>query len=205
MSKRMCLLGLLVCGLVWFGCSSDSSNEAASGGSMAKPMSTAQAALDGKAISDAMQKATAWHMNMKSAQAEVDMDVVCPDKSRTTSKTGAMTAEMVRIGDNMYTKAGAKWMKMPGGMKQPPVCGATATTSGGANSNAPTLDPTVKLTKGGTQTINGETCTEYTWTAAGKSSSMCIGSDNLPRQMKTADATITYSNWNKPAAIDAPK
>jgi hypothetical protein len=201
----MCVLGLLLCSLAWVGCNSNSSSESA-GGAAAKPMSAVQAALDGKAISDAMQKATSWHMNMKSAQADVDMDVVCPDKMHTVSKTGNMSAEMVRIGDQMYTKAGAKWMKMPGGMKQAPVCGgASATNSGGATAKAPTLDPTVKFTKGGTETVNGETCTDYTWTAGGKSSTMCVGSDNLPRLMKSGDATITYSNWNKPITIEAPK
>ena len=205
MSKRMCLLGLLVCGLVWFGCSSDSSNEAASGGSMAKPMSTAQVALDGKAIGDAMQKATAWHMNMKSATAEMDMDVVCPDKSHMTSKAGGREVEMIRLGDDSYTRMGSKWMKMPG-MKQPPVCGgATAPPESAAAAKAPALDPNIKLTKGGTETVNGETCNDYNWTANGKTSTVCIGNDHLPRLMKTAEATITYSNWNKPATIEAPK
>jgi len=42
-------------------------------------------------------------------------------------------------------------------------------------------------------------------TAAGSSSTMCIGSDNLPREMASAGSTVTYSNWNKVAPIEVPK
>lgn len=201
MSKRMCLLGLLLCGLAWFGCSSESSNEAG-GGSAAKPaMSMGGSSMDGAAMAAAMAKATSYKMTTKTAQAEMTMEVVCPDKSRMTTKTGAMTSQMVRIGGDMYVKAGSKWMKTPAQGPNPAQCGQTAAS----NDKMPKTDASAKITKGGTQTINGETCTEWTTTVGTNSSTICVGSDNLPRQIKSGDATITYSDWNKPITIDAPK
>jgi hypothetical protein len=198
----MCLLGLLVCSLVWFGCSSQSSNENAMGGGAAKPaMSMGGGTLDGAAMAAAMAKATSYKMTTKTAQAEMSMEVVCPDKVRMTTKTGAMSTEMLRIGGDMYMKAGSKWMKAPAQGPNPANCGQTAAT----NDKMPKTDASAKITKGGTQTINGETCTEWTTTVGANSSTICVGSDNLPRQIKSGEATITYSDWNKPLTIDAPK
>jgi hypothetical protein len=140
-------------------------------------------------------------MTTKTAQAEVSMDVVCPDKVRMTTKAGAMTSEMVRIGGDMYMKAGPKWMKTAAQGPNPANCGQTAATS----DKMPKTDASAKITKGGTETINGETCTDWTTTAGAASSTICVGSDNLPRQIKSGDATITYSDWNKPITVDAPK
>jgi hypothetical protein len=206
MKHRLVLLGLMLCAVLWAGCNSGGNpSEATSAGPMAK----LQAAVTGQNISSAMQKATSWRMSTKTADLEMTMDVVCPDKMHSESKTHGMTMEMIRIGDDMYSKMGAKWTRMPA-IKQPPVCGNTATTSGGANSRVPTFDPNIKMTKGATETVNGESCTDWngsmtdskggtrTWT-------VCIGNDGLPRMMKNGDATIYYSNWNKPATIEAPK
>ena len=201
------LLGLVVCTLGWAGCNSGDNS---GGEAKMNVVQKVQMAVTGAEISNAMQKATSYHMNMKSSAMEMDMDVVCPDKMHTQSKTRGMMVEMVRVGDNMYTKSGGKWMKMPTGGKQAAVCGNTATTSGGANSRVPTFDPNVKMTKGGTETVNGETCTDWNGTVtdakgATHTWTLCVGSDNLPRLMKNADTTITYSNWNKPITIEAPK
>lgn len=207
MKHRLVLIGLMLCAVLWSGCNSGG-NPAES--APAGPVSTAQAVVTAVAISSAMQKATSWHMNMKSTGMEMDMDVVCPDKMHTQSKTKGMNTEMIRIGNEMYTKAGAKWMKVPSAAKQAAVCGNTAETSGGANSRVPTLDPKVKLTKGGTEVINGESCTDWNATVPDgkggtRTSTLCVGSDNLPRMMKAGDAVITYSDWNKPITIEAPR
>jgi hypothetical protein len=153
-----------------------------------------------------MQKATSWHMTMKGPGVDMSMDVVCPDKMRTVTKAGAGTAETVRVGDAMYMKAGPKWMKVPATGQPASVCGNTAAPG----SKMPTVDPNVTMTKGGTETVNGETCTDWTTTVSdGKggqtSSIMCIGSDNLPLQIKTGQMVMTYSDWNKPITIEAPK
>jgi hypothetical protein len=219
MKHRLMLLGLMLCAVLWAGCNS-SSNPSEGGSSGA--LTTVQAALTAQAMSAAMQKATSWRMTMKSGAMEMSMDVQCPDKSHTATKTGAMAMEMVRIGPDMYTKTGAKWMKMPTSGAAPPVCGAAmggvgagggggASGGGGGNGGSgkmPSLDVNVKLTKGGTETVNGETCTDWTATvtdAKGQhTTTMCVGDDKLPRQMKSGDMVITWSNWNK-TTVEAPK
>jgi len=198
--KRIALLGSLFL-LAWaLGCSSSSGPESGSTGTTASAPAAAPTAA---AMGAAMQKATSWKMTMKSGATETAMEIVCPDKMRMTTKTGAMTVDMIRIGNDMYSKAGPKWMKMPA-TGQPPVCGA------GGSTQMPKMDANVAMTKGGTQTVNGETCTEWTTTVTGAkgqqvSSTMCVGNDNLPRQMKTGDTVVTYSDWNKPITIEAPK
>ncbi|MDP9268630.1 MAG: DUF4412 domain-containing protein [Acidobacteriota bacterium] len=206
MRRRLMQSGLglsLFLGLAFaLGCSSTSTPES----SYTSPVSKAQMAVNGASISSAMQKATSWHVTMKGPNVDMTMDVVCPDKMRTVSKTGSRSAETVRVGPAMYMKAGGKWMKVPATGQPASVCGNTAAPG----SKMPTVDPNVTMTKGGTETVNGESCTDWTTTASdGKggqtSSTMCIGSDNLPRQIKTGQMVMTYSDWNKPITIDAPK
>jgi hypothetical protein len=139
----MCVLGLVLSGLIWLGCSSSSNSESST---TMGPVTKAEAMLTGAQITDAMHKATAWHMNMKSANMDMDMDVVCPDKMQMHSKTQGNAMEMVRVGNDMYTKMGAKWMKVPAAAQMPPVCGgAPSGQEKGAAGRVPTLDTTMKL------------------------------------------------------------
>lgn len=208
MRRRLMQSGLglslvLVLGLA-IGCSSSSTPESSS--TTAYPASKAETMVNGAMISAAMAKATSWHMTMKSATSDMSMDISCPDKMRMQTKAGAQMIETVRVGNDMYTKMGARWMKMPGAAQQQPVCGG----AGGANSRAGSVDPTATMTKKGPDTVNGESCT--VWEMSSKddkgvphTSTICVGSDNLPRQMKVGDAVMTYSDWNKPVTIEAPK
>jgi hypothetical protein len=203
MKRTLALLGSLFLFAWAIGCSSSGPSSDGAKSTSAAP--AASGAMNGAAIASAMQKATSWKMTMKSGTGETVMEVVCPDKMRTTTKTGAMTAEMIRVGNDMYSKAGSRWMKIPATGQPASVCGGAAGAS-----QMPKLDANVKMTKGGTQTVNGETCTEWTTTVKGAdgketSSTMCVGSDNLPRQMKSGDAVMTFSDWNKPITIEAPK
>jgi hypothetical protein len=154
---------------------------------------------DLKAMGEAMSKATSWHVSTKSAAVEAEVDIVCPDKVRTVSKAGGMTVETIMIGKDVYTKVGKSWMKTtaPAGS---PICGA------GSSYGASAPSAFAKMTKGGTATVNGESCQEWIVALEGApSTTMCVGSDGLPRQTKTGDTTITYSHWNHPATIEAPK
>lgn len=194
-------VALLGSSALWFllaGCSS--------AGGPAETAGKPAAAMNGAAIAAAMQKATSYKMTMKTGKVEMVMEVACPDKMRTTTNSGGMMVEMVRVGKETYTKAGKKWMKMPAAGQPESVCGAAA----GGSAQMPKLDANVKMTKGGTQMVNGESCTDWTTTvtdAQGKqaSSTMCVGNDNLPRQIRSGDAVMTYSDWNKPVSIEAPK
>ncbi len=181
-------------GLLLAGCQS-----APSGGESGDAAPTASSDADLKAMGAAMAKATSWHVTSKSAEIEAEVDIVCPDKVRTVSKTGNMTVESIMIGNDTYTKVGKSWVKATAPVDSP-VCGA------GSSYAASTPSPFAKVTKGGTATVNGESCQEWTITLEGSPpTTMCVGSDNLPRQTKRGDTTITYSNWNKPATIEAPK
>src|SRR5205085_9473607 len=140
--------------------------------------------VTGEMISSAMAKATSWRMTMKSKSADMTMDIVCPGKMHTQSKSGGMMMEMIRIDNAMYTKSGSKWMKVPTAANQAPVCGGGL--GAGATAHAATFDPNVKMAKGGTQTINGESCTVWegsTTDAKGAKNtfSVCVGDDHLPR------------------------
>ena len=199
-AKRM-WAALALAGLLMAGCqSAPSGGETSTGGGSAAPAVTPRPSGGGDmaAMGEAMAKATSWHMTTKGPGVESDVDIVCPDKMKTVSKVGGMTVESMMIGKDMYTKAGKSWMKMAN-PSPTAFCGA-----GSAQAKA-TPAASVKTTKGATITVNGESCTEWTMGEGATATTMCIGSDNLPRQSKTGDMTITYSNWNKVPPIEAPK
>ena len=193
---------LAVAGLLMAGCQSAPSGggEPSAGGGSAAPAVAPRPAGGGDlaSLGAAMAKASSWHMITKGPGMESETDIVCPDKMKTVSKTGGMTVESMMIGKDMYTKAGKNWMKMAN-PSPTAFCGA-----GSAQAKA-TTGANVKTTKGATITVNGESCTEWTMGEGATATTMCIGSDSLPRQTKTGETTITYSNWNKPAAIEAPR
>jgi len=190
------------------GCSSSSTSESSSTGA---PVSKAEMMMTGAMVSSAMSKATSWHMTMKSGATEMSMDISCPDKMHMQTKSGAQMIETVRVGNDMYTKIGPRWMKVPSSAQQAPVCGGGMSgMNPGAGGRAPTVDPNVTMTKRGSETVNGESCTAYEATSkddkgATHTFSICVGSDSLPRQVKTGEAVITYSDWNKPVTIEAPQ
>jgi hypothetical protein len=210
MQRRLVQSALGICLAVGsglgMGCSNAGNNESSSAGA---PASKAEMMVTGASLSSAMAKATSWHLTMKSGSTEMSMDVSCPDKIRTVMKTGAMTAESVRVGDAMYVKAGAKWMKVPASAQQPAVCGGQSGFGGGATPRAATFDPNVKMTKKGADSVNGESCTVWEETSTDAKGvqhtfSICVGGDNLPRRVIAGDAVMTYSDWNKPVTIEAP-
>ncbi len=203
MTSRTLWTALAVTGLLMAGCqSAPSGGETGTGGGSGAPAVTARPSGGGDLASmgEAMAKATSWHMTTKGPGVDSEVDIVCPDKMKTVSKVAGMTVESMMIGKDMYTKAGKSWMKMAN-PSATAFCGvgsaqAKATATSGA---AP------KTTKGASITVNGESCTEWTMGEGATATTTCIGSDSLPRQTKTGDMTITYSNWNKPATIEAPK
>jgi len=174
-------------------------------------VSKAETVVTGTMISSAMEKATSWHTTMKSGTTDMSMDISCPDKMRMQTKSGAQVIETVRVGNDMYTKIGPRWMRVPSSAQQAPVCGGGASgMNPGASGRVATFDPNVTMTKKGSETVNGESCTLYETTSkddkgVAHTFSICVGSDNLPRRVTVGDAVMTYSNWNKPVTIEAPK
>jgi len=152
------------------------------------------------AMGKAMSEAKSYRMTTVASGSEVSMEIECPNKVHTTSKTAGNTSEMVAIDTAMYMKAGGKWMKSPVAGTAPTVC-ATPTTTGTTNTSG---GASPEVTKGANTTINGVACQEWTIGAAAASTTYCIGSDNYPVQIKTSAATVTYSDWNK-VQVQAPQ
>ncbi len=200
MTSKQVWAALALAGLLMAGCqSAPSGGETSTGGGSAAPAVTPRAAGGNlNAMGAAMAKATSWHMATKGPGVDSEMDIVCPDKMKTVTKTGGMTMESMMIGKDMYTKMGKNWMKM---------ANPSATAFCGAGSSMDKAAPaaSAKTTKGATITVNGESCTEWTMGEGASATTICVGNDNLPRQSKTGEMTITYSNWNQPATIEAPK
>ena len=147
----------------------------------------------------AMSEAKSYRMTTVASGSEVTMEIECPDKVHTKTKAGAVTSEVVMINTTTYMRAGDKWMKSPAPGTAPTVC-STPQNFGGATSSGASPE----ITKGESTSINGVTCQQWTIGAAGASTTICIGTDNYPVQMKTSAATITYSDWNK-VQVQEPK
>ncbi len=211
MKAKKIWTALAMTGLLMAGCQSAPSG--AEGGTPPAPMATSGASpapasasiASGedalKAMREAMNKATSWRATtVMGGKVNNVLDNVCPNKSRMVSGDGS--SETIRIGPDTYSKVGKHpWVK-------------TATKSMGLECGPerikePPASMKVNITKGGTATVNGESCQEWTTSIEGKppefTTTACVGSDNLPRQMKIGDVIVTYSNWNKPATIEAPK
>jgi hypothetical protein len=181
------------------GCAGPGKTETSSAATSASA-SPAGGGSDLKGMGEAMAKATSFEIATKTSGVESTISIICPDKMRTVTKTGAMDAETIQIGTEMWMKAGGTWMKSPAAVPNTTVCGA-------GSANAPKVDLTTSnaWTKGGTETVNGESCTVYTMTAPGHTATLCIGSDNLLRKYSTAGTEVTYSKWNKVEPFAAPK
>lgn len=174
-----CLVLLAFVALIFAGCTS------------AKP----DLAAMGKAMSDAKS----FRMTTVASGSEVTMEIECPNKVHTTTKTGSTTMEVVVIDTTTYMKMGDKWMKSPAPGAAPTVC-TTPQSFGGATTGGASPE----ITKGESTTVNGVACQQWTIGVAAASSTICIGTDNYPVQIKTGAATVTYSDWNK-VQVQEPK
>jgi len=203
MRSKPTFLALALAGLLITGC--QSAPRGGESGTGPAPAAPATASASGEetlqAVGRALSKATSWRTTSTTDRpGEVEVtDIVCPDKMKQVTP-GGLGRTTIRIGEDEYVKAGEKWIKISASGRRR-VC------------PHPWSDPLLtssKITKGGTATVEGESCQE--WIIEGVSLStvtMCVGSDNLPRQVKARVEdkvfTDTYSNWNKPAIIEAPK
>ena len=201
MNKSMYVGVLLIVAALAIGCGG--SGKTSTGTAPAGAPASAPAAGGGadlKGFGDAMAKATSFELTTKTNGVESTISVICPDKMHTVTKTGAITAETIQIGPEVWVKAGPMWMKSPTGVPSTILCGA-----GGVNVPKVDFSATNAWTKGGSDTVNGESCTVYTVAAAGQTVSICLGSDNLPRKYSAAGAEVTYTKWNKVEPFAAPK
>ncbi len=193
-------VALALAGLLMAGCQSAPTGSESGTGPAPTPTSTSS--LSGeetlKAVGRAVSKATSWRTTSttdRTGEVEEVTDIVCPDKMKQVTP-GALGRTTIRIGEDEYVKGGEKWIKISARGRRR-VC---------PHSWSDPLLTSAKITKGNTATVGGETCQEWIIEGVALSTvTMCVASDHLPRQIKAAGSTDTYSNWNKPATIEAPQ
>ncbi len=192
---------LLMVAALAIGCGSPAKTGSTSTAAPAAAATSAGAGgADLKGLSEAMAKATSFEITTKTSGVESTISVICPDKVHSVTKTGAVTAETVQIGADMWIKAGGMWMRSPVAATGMNVCGA-----GSVHAPKVDLSSTAAWTKGGTETVDGESCTDYTFAGAGQTVSICIGNDNLVRKYAAAGTEVTYTKWNKVEPFAPPK
>lgn len=170
-------------------------------------------------------------MNAEGQNMSTLTEVECPDRYHEVANYMGRKMENYHIGSTMYSNAGGAWRKMNIGT--PYDCHGRVASSGGSSaptrrSSAGSKDPSDEagkkieeakdqytFTKGGVITVEGDPCQQYTITrknpaASGpeammNSMSFCVGTkDDLLRQMKTGQMTMTYYDWNKNLGIKPP-
>lgn len=129
---------------------------------------------------------------------EGTMEYVSPDRYH-LSIAGL---DLISIGTDAYIKIGSTWTKQPG-------AGAGALFDASDITDAfSSFESASGVTKGGTETVNGQRCQTYGFNVAGANTEICVA-NNLPVRMLWSDptagkVTIIFSNVNGNIEIKAP-
>src|SRR6185437_5432368 len=116
--------------------------------------------------------------------------------------------EMIEIGADTYVYLAGKWTKTTGGSSD-----NLANPQSVLDAFDNPTDTNVKITKGGTETVNGIQCQDWNVKTAGTGSdpsndgTMCVGlHDNLPVNYKQSTGKVVgvFSDWNAPIDIKPP-
>lgn len=179
----------------------------------------------------AKEKATSYRMKMEMDANGRNMssltEVECPDKYHQVADYMGHKMENYHIGSTMYSNAGGAWRKM--NISSPYDChghlsysgrpGAPASPSSGSSKDMSTevgkqlqeAKDKYDFKKGAVITVEGDPCQQYAVISKNpndkmmKSMQFCVGTkDDLLRQMKTENMTITYYDWNKSLGIKPP-
>ena len=134
-------------------------------------------------------------------------EIVLPDRSHftLTFSGGAMTNEVVIIGNDRYAKMGQSWTRIPAQGGQPRVL----TTTGGLNQLEAfrRAAETGALIKGGSDTVNTKQCQIYSHSFGDNTFEYCVA-ENLPLRMKVTGAsaiiTFLFTDYNQALDINAP-
>jgi hypothetical protein len=152
-----------------------------------------------KAIA-AFQQAKSWHADEHFSNGKtVKVDYVAPDRWR-VQPTPKVT-ELV-IGKDVYMVSNGHATRLPfgGGMIRKMI----QRLSTGKMTN----EMRQSVRDLGMQTLNGKSVHVYSYTSQKIPETLYVGADHLPVQVVTHDkkhpATITYSKFNAPIAIEQP-
>ena len=187
----------------------------------ATPTVEAQASTSGggtvppelKAMALAWANAKSFKISMTTSDqgspGQISMDIVRPDRQHIKLTMGQQTFEMIDIGTDHYMNINGKWTKTT--TKAPTANLADPQQS--IDSFNKSVDSNTKITKGGTETVNGTPCQDWVVAVSDSSSdqssggTMCISlHNNLPVQFKdtTGKYVMTFSDWNAPIDIKPP-
>ncbi|MGH2461164.1 MAG: hypothetical protein ACRDIY_20085 [Chloroflexota bacterium] len=185
------------------------------------PTAAAQASTSGggnvppelKAMGLAWANATSFKMSMNTSdngtQNQITMEIVRPDRQHVKFSAGQQSFEMIDIGTDHYINMGGKWTKTTTKAPTANLADPQATI----DSFNKSVDSNTRITKGGTETVNGTPCQDWVVAVSGSGSdesgggTMCIGlKDNLPVQFKDTAGKflLTFSDWNAPIDIKPP-
>lgn len=166
-----------------------------------------------KAMGLAWANAKSFKISMATSdqgtQGQITMEIVRPDRQHIKFAAGQQSFEMIDIGTDHYMNIGGKWTKTT--TKAPTA--NLADPQAMIDSFNKSVDANTKITKGGTETVNGTPCQDWVVAVSDSSSdqstagTMCVGlHDNLPVQFKdtTGKFSMTFSDWNAPIDIKPP-
>jgi archaellum component FlaF (FlaF/FlaG flagellin family) len=176
-----------------------------------------------KTMNTTLQNARSWRVQTvvtePTKSVETLTEVYCPSRVRTVNK--ALTdeggqhyednSEDIWIDGTSYAKKGSHWVVSQETRSR------TASCAMGPRATDALLQPldliltTGKIRKGEKRIVNGERCRD--WVASVPAPAgwreefvVCIGDDELPREVFTPDRRLveTYTDWNAAIRIEAP-
>ncbi|MBI3964959.1 MAG: hypothetical protein HY329_04920 [Chloroflexi bacterium] len=194
------------------GGSAPTASQSAPATSAQTPTSSSAAAGEGdiKKMGAAWSAAKSYRLRMEGKdgqgnQVELNQEVVRPDRERLKMSNAGQSVEMIVIGSDVFVNAAGQWIKAPTGVQRP----ASLDPGEMIKEIDATVAKTDGVTKGGVVTVGSDRCQEWVLTGSkpDDAGTMCVGlADNLPRQFKAKDGsvTMTFSDWNAAIKIDPP-
>jgi hypothetical protein len=176
-----------------------------------------------KRMSVALQNARSWRVQTvvtePTKSVESLTEVYCPSRVRTVNKAVSDeggrhyedNSEDIWIDGTSYGKKGSKWVVSQETRSRTASCFAGPRATDALLQPLDLILTTGKIRKGDKRIVNGERCRD--WIASVPAPAgwreefvVCIGDDELPREVFTPDRRLveTYSDWNSAIRIEPP-
>ena len=150
-----------------------------------------------------MGSASSYHMAIESAQGQMDIDMVPPDKMHMLVSGGKM--EMIRIAGSTYVKVNGNWMKLPMAMPQmDQQMGAVSYVQAvGSHPRQTQVDDL------GSKSVDGATYHAFRLTPEkGEPATLYVDGSGYPARVDVTEGKSTsivrFSKFNAPLTISAP-
>ena len=157
-----------------------------------------------EAAAGAMAKAKSYRLvDYVHGRITRQIEAICPDRYHAVltpfSDDGL---EIIAIGKDSWTKVDSHWQKSPFAQPDADFCREGGKLMKYEQREASGDLP--RITKGGTEEVNGEPCQDWNVRAYRVALRYCIGADDLPRTM-TFDTLYETFEWNHVDAITPPQ